>query len=68
MKNYIIQNNYGTFVITEFDNGEFFVHGNRKAVVAEFKKINRMSPNRYGNFYGREKAGYKACREIIGTH
>lgn len=59
-----ITNEYGVFTIQNID-GNYSVFGNRGAAKHEFKKIHRMPPNEYGNFYGREKAGFEACKEII---
>ncbi|WP_287551848.1 hypothetical protein [Dialister sp.] len=53
------------FSIIDFENGKFTVKGNRAAAVAAFQQIRRMPPNECGNFYGREKAGAAACRELI---
>lgn len=56
--------NFNHFQIEELDN-KFYVHGNMKEATKAFKSINRRPPNKYGNFYGREKAGFEACRELI---
>lgn len=61
---YTFTNRFGTFRIEQLGN-KFYVHGNIKAAQHEFKKIHRMPPNAYGNFYGREKAGNTACEELI---
>lgn len=55
------------FSITDFENGIFTVKGNQAAVIAAFRQIHRMPPNECGNFYGREKAGEAACRELIAN-
>lgn len=67
MKRYVFTNDCGRFAIEELSNGTFIVRGNIKAAEIEFRKINRRPPNEYGNFYGREKAGFAACRELIAT-
>lgn len=67
MKRYEFTTERGRFAINEFSNGTFTVTGNIKAAVAEFKRINRKPPNIYGGFYGREKAGFAACRELIAS-
>lgn len=56
--------NFGHFQIEEM-NGNYYVLGNIKEATKAFKSINRRPPNKYGNFYGREKAGFEACRELI---
>lgn len=58
---------YGDFYIIEYDDGSFYVYGNVAAVKSVFRKIHRMPPNKYGNFFGREKAGHEACRELINN-
>lgn len=68
MKSYEIKNDYGKFTIQEFDNGTYSIYGNIKATRFEFKKIGKMPPNEYGNFYGREKAGFGACKTIINKY
>lgn len=65
-KRFEIENDLGKFTIMEL-NGRFFVYGNVKAAEREFKRINRRQPNKYGNFFGREKAGTIACKEIIAN-
>ena len=61
---YEFKNNFGKFFICEC-NGDYSVSGSIKAASAEFKKIGKMPPNKYGNFYGREKAGFAACKHLI---
>ena len=53
---YEFKNNFGKFFIFEH-SGKYSVSGSIKAAAAEFKKINKIPPNEYGNFYGRKKAG-----------
>lgn len=67
MKRHYFENRCGKFTIYEFDNGRFSVSGNINAAKKEFKKIHRMPPNEYGNFAGREQAGFTACRELINS-
>ena len=50
---YEFNNDFGKFFISEYD-GCYYVKGDIKAAVHEFRKIGKMPPNKYGNFYGRE--------------
>ena len=61
---YEFENNFGKFFVFEH-SGKYSVSGSIKAAAAEFKKIGKRPPNKYGNFYGREKAGYEACKILI---
>ena len=61
---YEFKNNFGKFLIFEH-SGKYSVSGSIKAAADEFKKIGKRPPNEYGNFYGREKAGYEACKILI---
>lgn len=61
---YEFENNFGKFFV--FEHGrKYSVSGSIKAAASEFKKIGKRPPNEYGNFYGREKAGYEACKILI---
>lgn len=51
--------------ITIFEDNTASVRGPIPVAQNYFKSINRKPPNIYGNFYGREKAGYSACLEIL---
>lgn len=66
MKSYTFKNEFGQFMIADLGN-RFIVSGDIRAAQHEFKKIHRQPPNKYGNFPGREKAGFAACRELICT-
>ena len=52
------------FTIQEI-NGSYTVSGNMEAAKKVFRSIHRMPPNEYGNFFGRENAGFSACKELI---
>lgn len=65
MRRHNFTNQHGSFTIDEFSDGSFSVWGDVSAAKYEFKKIGRKPPNKYGNFYGREKAGFAACAELI---
>lgn len=67
MKRHNFENTCGRFTIYEYDDGTFSVSGNINAAKKEFKKIHRMPPNEYRNFFGREKSGFAACRELINN-
>lgn len=47
------------------DNNFPVVYGSKNLANYYFKSINRKPPNKYGNFYKREKAGLCACLEIL---
>lgn len=64
MKNTTIKTALGAFTITEND-GEFRVFGSIKAARAAFRAIHRVPPDKFGLFWGREKAAAAACRELI---
>ena len=59
-----IKNNLGEFTIEKL-GGRYYVSGNRAATKKAFAEINRRPPNEYGNFHGREKAGFAACEQLI---
>lgn len=59
--------NFGAFTI-DYINGKYSVWGNREVANRAFRSIHRQPPNEYGNFYGREKAGALACRELIAKY
>lgn len=59
-----IENEFGHFTIENL-NGNYSVYGNGKAIDKAFKEIGRRPPNEYGNFFGRKKAGFAACRELV---
>ena len=63
---YTFNNRLGTFSI-DLIGGKYYVTGKRRAAALAFREIGRKPPNKYGNFYGREKAGFKACEELINT-
>ena len=67
IKIYSTKNKNQSRVIIEIDekNQESFVKGCKDIAIQYFKQIKRKAPNDYGNFYGREKAGYQACLEIL---
>ena len=67
IKIYSTKNKNQSRVIIEIDekNQESFVKGCKDIAIQYFKQIKRKAPNDYGNFYGREKAGYNACLEIL---
>ena len=67
IKIYSTKNKNQSRVIIEIDekNQEAFVKGCKDIAIQYFKQIKRKAPNDYGNFYGREKAGYHACLEIL---
>ena len=67
IKIYSTKNKNQSRVIIEIDekNQEAFVKGCKDIAIQYFKQIKRKAPNDYGNFYGREKAGYNACLEIL---
>lgn len=68
MKEYSIKNRYGHFKIFIFDDGCCSISGDIKATQHEFKQIHKKPPNRYGNFFKREKAGAEACKMIIAKY
>lgn len=41
------------------------VYGDIHTMNKYFNAIKRRPPNKYGNFFNREKAGLKACYEIL---
>lgn len=61
---YEFRNNFGRFFISECD-GRYSISGNIKAAASEFNRIGKKPPNKYGSFYGREKAGFAACKQLI---
>ena len=67
IKIYSTKNKNQSRVIIGIDekNQEAFVKGCKDIAIQYFKQIKRKAPNDYGNFYGREKAGYLACLEIL---
>lgn len=64
---YKFTNQYGWFIIERYGEGKYHVGGNRRAAQHAFKMIGRKAPNDQGYFFGREKAGYAACEELIST-
>lgn len=61
---YQLRNDFGEFCIVEC-GGQYLVSGSIKAASAAFKNIGKRPPNKYGTFYGREKAGAEACKMLI---
>ena len=53
------------YLLFDYESKRAFIKGSIYDSEFYFKQINRRPPNIYGNFYGREKAGFKACCEII---
>ena len=64
MTRHTFKNSFGTFTIEEYD-GRYSAYGSIKASAHAFKEIGRRPPDKYGNFYGREKAGFAACKQLI---
>lgn len=63
MKEYLFENNGLKTWIIKDNNNDYFLKGNR--IDSIFKSIGHKAPNKYGNFYGHEKAGKIACEKII---
>lgn len=56
------------FTITHRVHEGYSVAGDISLCNRAFRSIHRQPPNKHGNFYGRIKAGYAACRELIEKH
>lgn len=56
------------FTITHRVHEGYFVTGDISLCNRAFRSIHRQPPNKHGNFYGRIKAGYAACSELINKH
>lgn len=65
---YVFENQFGTKFFIDDIKGHFSVSGNRAFAKDEFKQIHRQPPDEYGTFYGRDKAGQAACRELISKY
>lgn len=61
---YEFNNKMGTFFLTKC-GGQYLVSGSIKAASDAFRKIGKRPPNKYGTFFGRERAGAEACQMLI---